>query len=149
MISFAYVWLALLVLFLLAEAATAAVVSIWFAGGALVALLLALLDAGIGVQAVAFFLVSGVLLALLRPITRKYINPKIQATNVDALIGKQCVVTTPICNLTGQGSVLVSGIPWTARSLDDRDIPAQAIVKVERIEGVKLIVSPVRLPEES
>ena len=79
---------------------------------------------------------------------RKYLNPKIQKTNADSLVGKECPVTEGICNLRSQGQVKVNGMTWSARSADDSEVPAGSIVRIERIEGVKLIVSPLSVPEK-
>ena len=114
----ASVWLVLLILFVVAEGASVSLVSIWFAAGALVAALAALLGAGGLTQTVLFFAVSGVLLALLRPLLKKYVNPKIQKTNVDALVGQTCTVTEEIDDLAPSGQVKIGGMVWTARSAD-------------------------------
>lgn len=144
---FAYMWVGLLILFLVLEGSTVALVSLWFAVGSLAAIVAALLGASLGVQVGIFLVVSGVLLALLRPFLRKYIAPSIQKTNADSLIGKCCPVTDAICNLESRGQVKIGGMVWSARSESGADIPEGAVVKVRRIEGVKLIVSPVPVPE--
>ena len=144
---FAYMWIALLIFFLVMEGSTVALVSLWFAFGCVAAIVAALLGAGLWVQIGLFVGVSAVLLALLRPFLKKYIAPSIQKTNVDSLIGKECPVTEDIRNLQSQGQVKVGGIVWSARSTDGKDIPKGAVVKIERIEGVKLMVSPVSVPE--
>ncbi len=143
----ASVWLVLLILFVVAEGASVSLVSIWFAAGALVAALAALLGAGGLTQTVLFFAVSGVLLALLRPLLKKYVNPKIQKTNVDALVGQTCTVTEEIDDLAPSGQVKVGGMVWTARSATGEKIPAGTIVTVASVEGVKLLVSPAAVPE--
>ena len=140
---FAYMWIGLLILFLVLEGSTVALVSLWFAVGSLAAIIAALLGASLGI----FLGVSGVLLALLRPFLKRYIAPSIQKTNADSLIGKCCPVTDAICNLESRGQVKIGGMVWSARSESGADIPEGAVVKVRRIEGVKLIVSPVPVPE--
>lgn len=144
---FAYMWVGLLILFLVLEGSTVALVSLWFAVGSLAAIVAALLGASLGVQVGIFLVVSGVLLALLRPFLRKYVAPSIQKTNADSLIGKCCPVTDAICNLESRGQVKIGGMVWSARSESGADIPEGTVVKVRRIEGVKLIVSPVPVPE--
>ena len=114
---------------------------------ACLAIVAALLGASLGVQVGIFLVVSGVLLALLRPFLKRYIAPSIQKTNADSLIGKCCPVTDAICNLDSRGQVKIGGMVWSARSESGADIPEGAVVKVRRIEGVKLIVSPVPVPE--
>lgn len=147
MTMLAYLWLGLLIAFLMLEGASVALVSVWFAVGSVVAAVAALLGASLWIQVFLFLGVSVVLLAMLRPAVRKYLTPNLQKTNADSLIGKECPVTEGISNLRSQGRVKVNGMTWSARSADDTDIPADAIVKIERIEGVKLIVSPVSVPE--
>ena len=144
---FAYMWVGLLILFLVLEGSTVALVSLWFAVGSLAAIVAALLGASLGAQVGIFLGVSGVLLAVLRPFLRKYIAPSIQKTNADSLIGKCCPVTDAICNLESRGQVKIGGMVWSARSESGADIPEGTVVKVRRIEGVKLIVSPVPVPE--
>ena len=145
---FAYMWVGLLILFLVLEGSTVALVSLWFAVGSLAAIVAALLGASFGVQAGIFLVVSGVLLALLRPFLRKYIAPSIQKTNADSLVGRECPVTEDIQNLQSQGQVKVNGMVWSARSTDGQSIPKGTVVRIDRIEGVKLLVSPVPVPEK-
>lgn len=138
------VWLVLMLVFLIAEGATAAMVSLWFVLGSLAALITSLLGGEVWLQFVVFFLVSAVSLALLRPLTRKFVNPRITSTNVNALPGTKGLVSEAIDNVRGQGQVKLSGVAWTARSSDGQPIPEGALVRVDRIEGVKAFVSPVR-----
>ena len=137
------IWLVLMVGFLVAEALTVTMVSLWFAAGALVALLVSLLNLKIWIQITLFVLVSGVLLACLRPMVRRHFTPKLTRTNVDAIVGTKGVVTAQIDNVCAAGQVKLNGMEWSARSADGLIIPAGTLVKVERIEGVKAIVSPV------
>lgn len=136
-----WIWLALLVLFILTEVATVQLTTIWFAGGALISLILA--AAGIKnifIQIIVFLLVSIILLFATRPLVKKYINKKSQPTNADRCIGKQAVVTEDINNLLSTGAAKVNGIEWSARALNGELIPVGTTVTVEKIDGVKLIV---------
>ena len=145
-----YTWLGLIVLFLIVEAACPVhLISIWFAAGSLAALLLGMMGASLGVQVGAFLLVSVILLASLWPLVRKYINPKITQTNVDAIIGSTGLVIADIDNVSAQGQVKLGAMEWTARSASGDPISAGTLVRVERIEGVKLIVSPVQVPVQA
>lgn len=142
----ATLWLVLLILFLVAEGATAAVTTIWFAAGALVAIVAALLGAQIWLQVIIFVVVSiGCLLAL-RPLLKKYITPKKVRTNVDAVVGSQGIVLERIDNLAGTGRVKLGGMEWSARAENKECIEAGTVVLVERIEGVKVFVTPVAVP---
>ena len=135
------VWLALLVFFAIAEAVTIGLVSVWFAAGALVALLSTFFTANIWFQIFLFLAVSAVAMAVLRPLARKYVLPTVVPTNADRVIGRQAVVTEAIDNLNGKGVVVVFGVAWTARSEDGGPIPEGTTVVVKRIEGVKLFVT--------
>ena len=138
------VWLVLMLVFLIAEGSAAAMVSLWFVLGSLGALIVSLLGGEVWLQFVVFFLVSAISLALLRPLTKKFVKPRITSTNVNALPGTKGLVSQAIDNVRGQGQVKLGGVAWTARSSDDQPIPAGALVQVDRIEGVKAFVSPVR-----
>ena len=134
-------WLAAMVVLLIIEGAVPGLVSIWFALGALAALLAAILHAPVWLQVTWFVVVSVVSLILTRPLARKYVNSKTQPTNADMLIGSDCVVRERIDNLRGTGAVLAQGKEWTAR-MENGEASAEVgeIVKIVRIEGVKLIV---------
>ena len=137
------VWLAVFVIFLLVEASTVGVVSLWFAAGGLVAMIASLLGAEFWLQGVLFLTVSCVLLACLRPIVRKYFKPRLAKTNVDAVIGSQGYTTAAVDNLKAEGRVKLGAMEWTARSADGQPIPEGVLVRVDRIEGVKAFVTPV------
>ena len=135
-------WLVALVLFFMAEAATVAVVSLWFAGGSLVAMLAAALGAPFWLQILLFLAVSVGLLLLLRPVMRKYVNPRLTRTNVDAVVGSQGIVMEDIDNLQNRGRVKLGGMEWSARSADGQVITAGTVVVVNKVEGVKVFVTP-------
>ena len=142
----AIVWLLLLVVFLAAEAATVSMVSLWFAVSALVALLVALLGGPGWLQGTLFLVISAVLLALLRPLVKRYVTPRITATNVDSVIGSTGLVTTAIDNVSAVGQVELGAMEWTARSTSGQPIPVGTRVRVDKIEGVKVYVSPAEVP---
>jgi len=142
------IWLGLLILFAVAEAATVGLVSIWFAAGALCALLASYFTENVWAQVAVFLAVSALAMLVLRPLARRFVLPKIVPTNTDRLIGREAVVTEDIDNLRSAGTAVVSGVAWTARSLSGEVIPAGTTVTVERIEGVKLMVSPAQPGKE-
>ena len=144
----AFVWLGLMILFLIAEGATVSLVSLWFAAGAVIAMFAALLGAGVWLQTGLFLAVSGALLLMLRPIVRRYLVPKITATNVDSLVGTTGLVTETIDNVTASGQVKLGAMEWTARSTTGENIPQGTLIRVDRIEGVKVYVTPVNVPEK-
>lgn len=141
------IWLILMVVFLLTEAATVAMVSLWFAAGSLAAMVASLLGAPIWLQVALFLAVSAALLSLLRPLVRKHFTPRLSRTNVDAVVDSQGYVTSDIDNMAATGTVKLGAMEWTARSADGSAIPRGTLVKVEKIEGVKAFVSPVKVTE--
>ena len=136
------VWLVLLVLFAIAEAATVALVSIWFAAGALAALLCSIITGDIWIQIFVFVVVSAITLAVVRPLARKHIFPHRVPTNADRVIGREGVITQDVNNVASTGAVIIGGMAWTARSETGSAIPEGTVVTVKRIEGVKLYVAP-------
>lgn len=134
-------WLILLACFLVVEAITVGLTTIWFAGGALVAAIASGLGAGILIQWVLFLIVSLALLIFTRPMAVRYMNKCVPKTNVNSLIGERAVVIQKINNLEQTGQVRINDIEWMARtSSDEVTIPEHAIVTIEDVQGVKLIV---------
>ena len=142
------IWLVLMIAFLIAEAATVVMISLWFAGGALVALVASLLGAPLWLQVTLFFLVSAALLGSLRGMVRKHFTPKLKRTNVDAIIGSSGYVTAEIDNLKATGTVKLGAMEWTARATAGAPIAVGTLVKVDKIEGVKVFVTPAEVPAE-
>ena len=139
------VWIVLMVVFILAEAATATLVSIWFCAGSLAALLVSFfMPDALAVQIGAFLVVSILTLLALRPLTRRLLGGKNVPTNADASIGKTAQVVVEI--RPGHfGRVRLEGLEWTAKS--SAVLPVGSWVRVNAIEGVKLVVSPAKGPE--
>lgn len=134
-------WVVALVVFLIVEAVTAGLVSIWFVFGSLVALICAALGAAVWLQIFWFVIVSVATLVLTRPLVKRYVDSRSVATNADRSIGRAAVVTERIDNLAAAGAVKLDGVMWTARSTDDAvAIETGERVTVRAIEGVKLIV---------
>lgn len=135
-------WLIALIVFVVVEAVTVGLVSIWFAIGALAAFISALLNAQIWVQILSFVVLTAATIVITRPLAKKYLTPKHRPTNADRVIDMIGVVTERIDNLSETGSVHVGGRLWRARSEDGTIIEAGERVRSIRIEGVKLIVVP-------
>ena len=143
-VSMNFVWFCAMVALLIVEALVPGLVSIWFALGALAALISSMLDAPIWLQIVWFFLVSIVSLVLTRPLAKRYVNARAVRTNADMAIGQDCVVTETIDNVRGTGAVSVGGKIWTARMVSpDGHAEKGAVRRAVRIEGVKLIVEEI------
>ena len=135
-----WLWLGGVVLFGAVEAATAGLVSIWFAAGAVAGLIAAWLGAGVAAQVVLFAVVSAAALAVTRPLVRRYTAGKAVPTNLDRVLGDSGKVMETIDNENSSGAVYVDGKTWTARSADGSVIPAGTVVEILRMEGVKLFV---------
>ena len=142
------VWLGLMILFLVVEAACPLhLVSIWFAAGSLVGLLASRMGFALWLQVALFLVTSCALLASLWPIAKKYFTPRLTATNVDSVIGSTGYVTADIDNVHAQGQVKLGAMEWTARSTDGEPIPQGSLIRVDRVEGVKVFVTALKVPE--
>jgi len=138
----AIIWFSLLLMFLVVEAACPIhLVSIWFAAGAFVAMIASFFGAAVWLQSLLFLVVSIALVVLLWPFIKKFLNPKLAKTNVDAIVGSEGYVTTGIDNASAIGQVKLGAMEWTARSTSGKNIPKGTLVRVDRIEGVKVYVS--------
>lgn len=141
----ATIWFALMLVFLVVETACPIhLVSIWFAAGALVAAVVSMLGGMVWLQVTLFLVVSGALLAALWPLVKKVLKPALSPTNVDAVPGTEGYVTASIDNRSAVGQVKLGGMEWTARSTSGAPIAEGTLVKVDRIEGVKAFVTPVK-----
>jgi len=135
------IWLIILIICIVVEAATMGLTMVWFAGGSLVAAIAAALKAPVVVQIILFLVVSFLMVFFTRPIAVKYFNKKRVKTNVESMIGRQAIVISEIDNLQGIGQVTVGGQEWSARSEDDDvKIKVGAVVDIMAVSGVKLIV---------
>lgn len=139
-----YVWLIVCIICLIVESGTVALVSLWFAGGAFVAMVAAFLGAALWLQGGLFLVVSCLLLAALRPFVRRYLRPRMTKTNLDAIPGREATVIQAIDNGLAQGRVRLDGKEWAARSADGDPLPEGTLVRVERIEGVRLFVTKIK-----
>lgn len=136
-------WLVILIISIAVEALTLGLTSIWFAGGALVAVVATAVNAPVALQVILFLAVSLLLLFFTRPIAVKYFNKERVKTNVESLVGRQAIVISEIDNLQGIGQVTVNGQEWSARSFDpDKILAVGTVVNIVAIDGVKLIVKP-------
>ena len=135
-----FVWLVVAVILGVIEAVTVSLISVWFAIGALAAIIPAYFGVPVWGQILVFLAVSAVAFAFTKRFFKDVVKVKKQPTNSDSLIGNDGIVTTEINNLEGSGKVFISGLTWSARSEDGNNIPEGAVVTVFRIEGVTLVV---------
>lgn len=133
-------WLLIFIVLLVIEIVTLGLATIWFAGGAIIGFIAALLGLSLELQIVLFLVVSVLLLVFTRPFAVKYINRNTTKTNVESVVGKVARVTERISNELETGTAVLNGQEWTARSVRDQEIPAGSNVVVTSVKGVKLIV---------
>ena len=134
-------WLISMIVLFIIEAVTVNLMTIWFAFGALGALVTSLLGGELWLQIAIFILVTVITLIPTRKLAKKYFSKSHhQPTNSDIVIGKDCIVTEEIDNLLSEGAVKCMGKEWTARSETGEKIAAGETVTAVAIEGVKLIV---------
>lgn len=144
-VQLSVLWLIAMIVLLIIEAVVPGLISIWFALGALAALVAALFHAPFWLQVVWFLVVSILTLLLTRPFVKKYVNNRVTPTNADMVIGKEAVVTEAIDNLQEKGAVRLDGKIWTARMADENaGAGVGETVRILRIEGVKLITEKLK-----
>ena len=138
-------WIILFVILAGVEAATMALTTVWFAGGALAAFFVAKVGLSVNAQLSVFVLVSFVLLIFTRPWALQYVNRHTVKTNADSLVGRRARVTEEVNNALGTGTAVVGGQEWTARSKEEDCVyTVGATVEICAIQGVKLIVKAVK-----
>lgn len=134
-------WLIMIVVFAVAELITVGLTSIWFAGGALVALILSALGLDLIWQIAVFVVVSVVLLVFTRPWAMKYMKPRLVKTNYETALEKKVCLTERVDNLKGTGTAVLNGQEWTARAYEEgKTFEAGEIVLVKEIRGVTMYV---------
>ena len=134
-------WLVVLIVSIGVEVATLGLTSIWFAGGAIVAVIAAAFHAPVWLQILLFFAISLLLLFFTRPIAVRYFNKDRVKTNVESMIGRQAIVISEIDNLQGIGQVTVGGQEWSARTEEEGlNLQPGTVVDIGAVSGVKLIV---------
>ena len=139
----AIIWLIILVLLFVIEGMTYSLICIWFAGGALVSLILSLFNAHMLVQTTAFVVVAGLLLLLVRPVAVRMAAGRKVRTNADRVIGQEGLVIKRIDPISGEGQIKVMGQVWSAKPEDGKSIvEVDMRVEVMGITGVKAIVKP-------
>lgn len=135
------IWLVVFVACIVVEIISMGLTTIWFAGGALIAAVAAVIGTPLWIQILLFAVVSLVLLYFTRPIAVKYFNKDRVKTNAESLVGKQAIVISEIDNLQGIGQVTVGGQEWSARTTAEGiTLPVGSVVTVRSISGVKLMV---------
>ncbi len=142
-VSLSILWLIAAVALSVVELTTMGLTTIWFAIGAVAALVCALCGAPIWLQVAVFIVVSVAVLVLVRPIAAAHFNNRLKKTNIDAYVGRKLIAKTDIDNLHGTGKVDMDGSTWLAlSSMDSIVIPAGEEVRVVEVRGAKLIVEP-------
>ena len=147
MTTWVWIWLGIIALFVVVEACTMEMVSFWCIFGAIVAMILALLEVPVWAQWLAFGIVSVVLLLCLRRIVQKFLSKGDARTNADAEFGNTAILLTPI-KRNECGTIKIKGIIWSATTQDKSEIDAGETVELINIEGNKYIVKRINLEKE-
>ena len=135
-----FLWIGAVIAFVIIEAATYQLVSVWFAVGSIGGMITYMLGFNFGAQMAVFLILSVITLLCLRPLSMKFLKPKGLKTNADSLVGKEVLITKAVSNVGASGEGKINGMTWTVRSEDGSDIDKGAVAVVKKIEGVKLIV---------
>lgn len=135
-----WIWIGLIVIFVIVEAVTVQLVTVWFAVGGIAGLIAYAFGLEIWMQILIFAVVSAVALAVTRPFVKRFTKGRKQPTNADRYIGQEATVTEPISNELSKGAVRIGGLEWTARTVDNSEVDKGERVTVEAIEGAKLLV---------
>ena len=136
----AVIWILGIITFIILEAVTYQLVSIWFAIGALGGMIAAFSGVNFYVQMAVFIAVSFICILCLRPLSMKFFKPRNVETNAQSLVGKEVLITSDVDNIRGLGEGKVDGKVWTVRSIDNSHVLKGETAVIEKIEGVKLIV---------
>ena len=134
------IWLVMAVVLAVIEASTAQLVCIWFALGAVCAMICSIFTENVLFQVLVFIISTAIFLALTRKIVRRLTDAKASKTNADSLIGKVFVVLEEVDNDKETGTLKASGTTWSVRNSGEGVIPSGTKVIIEKIEGVKLFV---------
>lgn len=134
------IWLALIIVFVVVEAATVQLVSVWLAAGALAALIPAMMGMPFPAQLLVFLVISALCLVCTRPFVRKVLAVKKVNTNADRAIGRTGLVTETVDNSLERGRVMVDGLSWKAKAVDNAVLESGSRVLIIAIQGVTLIV---------
>lgn len=136
------VWLIGVAVFAGIEAVTYQMVSVWFSIGSIGAFLTAYAGLGLNQQLAVFIILSVATLLLLRPVSMRFLKRHGKTkTNIDALTGREVLITHRVDNRASEGEGKINGLTWTVRSADsDVILEKGEIAVIERVEGVKLIV---------
>jgi len=139
-ISFPVLWLIIVVVLGIIEAASFNLITIWFALGAVVAMICSYFDIPFIYQVVIFIISSALLLYFTKPIVKNYLNVRREKTNADRISGEKGIVVEKIDPVNGTGQVKIGGQIWTARSVNNEVIELNELVNIEEISGVKVFV---------
>ena len=137
-----YIWLIAAAVFFIIEVATVGFLIFWLGIGALFAMITSFLTDNILIQTGVFVIVSAILIPITKPFVDKYLVRKTIPTNTYSVLNKIGIVTKEITSPDGVGLVKIDGEVWSAKSDNDTQINKGTEVKVLRIDGVKLIVTP-------
>lgn len=139
-------WLVLAIVLFVIEAMVPGLVCIWFALGAVAAMVLSFFVANSAVQLIVFIVVSAILLLSTRGLVKKLMQGREERTNADRFVGQDAIVTQTVDNLNNTGRISICGLEWKAASVDKSVIAEGSVVTIMEIRGVtaRVILKEVR-----
>jgi len=138
-------WLIVAGVFFIVEIATTGFLIFWLGIGSLLAMITSFITDSIVIQTIVFVVSSCILIPLTKPLADKLIDKKTVPTNSYSLINKRGIVTVDINPIEAVGQVKVNGEIWSAKTEDGTTIAKGTEIEVIKIDGVKLIVSPIKV----
>ena len=141
-------WLIVAGIFFIIEMATTGFLIFWLGIGAIFAMITSFITNSLVAQTIVFVVISSILIPLTKPLADKFTNKKTVPTNSYSLINKRGIVTMDINPMEATGLVKVNGEIWSAKSQDESVITKGTEIEVLNIDGVKLIVSPVKITSQ-
>ena len=136
------IWLGIIIAAIVIEVITVDLVSVWFAAGGIIALILCLLGINQSIQIAAFIIIAIITAVVVRPIAKKYMRGNIERTNFDRVIGKHGLITKTITADT-KGEVKVMSTLWLASSIDNTTINDGDYCEILAVEGAHLVVKKI------
>ena len=145
-----WIWLAVVVLALIVEFLSAEMISVWFAAGGVIALIMSACGVPEWINIIVFAVVSLILILSFRKMALKYLLKKDNTkTNTDALVGTKLTLLSPI-KKNQMGTVKINGVVWNAKTKnDDIEIAENTDVIVVEVAGTKIVVEPVKQDKQA
>lgn len=138
-------WLIAAGIFFVAEIFTAGFLIFWLGISALIAMIISFITTDLIIQTTFFVVFSVILMFATRPFINKFFHTESIKTNAFSIIGKKGIVIKDINSINSTGQIKVNGEVWSAEDLNGQNIPKDSEIEVVSINGVKAIVSAIKI----